>query len=131
MVLPDGFGSSGSLTLIQPASVAASAETATAAAVARERTRPDGGRDEGTGAGDDDGDGVGVRDDWRCGLGRTAGPPDPERRDGGTDALPNSRSPPEDTHHTRPIAPGARSGGRPHSRRHLGAAPRSRPFRRP
>ncbi|BCK70247.1 hypothetical protein Srufu_042000 [Streptomyces libani subsp. rufus] len=111
-MLPEGFGSSGSLTLIQPASAAASAETVTAAAAARERTRADGGRDEG--AGDDDGDGVGVRD-GRCGLGRTAGPPDPERRDGGTDALPNSRPPPEDTHQARPIAPVAASGT--HSRR--------------
>ncbi len=63
-VLPEGLGFSASLTLIHPASDAASAETTTAAAVARERIRLVGGRDEGAGVTDDDGDGVGVRGEW-------------------------------------------------------------------
>ncbi|MEV0371351.1 hypothetical protein AB0I10_16215 [Streptomyces sp. NPDC050636] len=80
-VLPDGLGCPGSLTLMHPASDAASAETVTAAAVTRASARPpdadsgpDEGRDEdrdadetgdgaaagdGTGAGDD-----GIGDDW-------------------------------------------------------------------
>ncbi|MDT0458730.1 hypothetical protein RM550_23890 [Streptomyces sp. DSM 41527] len=91
---------------MQPASDAASAETATAAATARECLRRAGGRDEAAGVTDGDGDGVGVRGEWQ-GLGRTAGPPDPERRDSGTDSLPNSRSPPEDTHRARRIVPSA------------------------
>ncbi|WP_043265024.1 hypothetical protein [Streptomyces sp. CT34] len=91
--LPDGFGWPGSLTLMQPASEAASAETATAAAATRASGRPDCGAERAAGRPTRSAAGRDGSNGGRAGIGRTAGPPDPGRRDGG-DGRPAQLPPP-------------------------------------
>ncbi len=91
-VLPDGFGCSASLTLMQPASEAASAETATAAAVTRASGRPVGGAGTGAAAG---GRGAGGRRTARgdgAALERTAGRPVRSAGTAATDACQGDRT---------------------------------------
>ncbi|WP_369357416.1 hypothetical protein [Streptomyces sp. cg2] len=98
--LPDGAGRPGSLTLMQPASAAASAETVTAAAVTRAAERAPGRR---AGALVVDGS---AADGGRGGIGHTGGTSGIRGAGTASDALPNSRPLLEDTRRGTPAGVG-------------------------